>query len=249
MLSMTVAQDGVLPPPGRKHVRHSHRERVAFALRHPGLAWRIVTRRADATGITPAEIARYLPGDPVILEAGACDGTDTVRFARQWPGAVIHAFEPIPALYAEVRSRTEQLPGVRLYPLALAGQAGRVTMHVHDPGPGGNRGTSSLLPHPSPRAWQTEVQAATIEEWAAAEGVDRIDLMWLDMEGVELDALNAAGPVLGTVTAVCMEVSREPYRPGTPLYGEIIAWMAEHGFRVAIDRVTLWFGNILFVRR
>jgi FkbM family methyltransferase len=244
---MRAPQDGATPTSG-KHIRHSHRERAAFALRHPGLAWRIVTRQ-DATRITAGEIAPYLPGDPVILEAGACDGTDTARFAQQWPGAVIHAFEPIPALQDEVRSRTAHLPGVRLYPLALSGQAGRVTMHVHDPGPGGNRGTSSLLPHPSPRAWETEVQAVTIAGWAAAEGVDRIDLMWLDMEGVELAALKAAGPVLDTVKAVCMEVSREPYRPDSPLYGEVVAWMREHGFRVAIDRVTLWFGNILFVRR
>ena len=69
---MSAPQTGVTAPSG-KHIRHAHRERAAFALRHPGLAWRIVTRREDATGITPAEIARYLPGDPVILEAGACD--------------------------------------------------------------------------------------------------------------------------------------------------------------------------------
>ncbi len=244
---MSAPQDTV-PPPSGTHVRHSQRERAAFALRHPGLAWRVLTHH-DATGITAAEIAPYLPADPVILEAGACDGTDTARFAQQWPGAVIHAFEPISALYAEVRSRTEHLPSVRLYPLALAGQAGRVTMHVHDPGPGGNRGTSSLLPHPSPRARDTEVQAVTIAGWAAAEKVDRIDFMWLDMEGAELAALKAAGPVLGTVTAVCMEVSRDPNRPGTPRYGEVTAWMREQGFRMAIDRVTLWFGNILFVRR
>jgi FkbM family methyltransferase len=244
---MKSTQDGATPPSGQ-HIRHSHRERAVFAIRHPGMAWRIITRQ-DAIAITPAEIAPYLPADPVILEAGACDGTDTARFAGQWPGAVIHAFEPLPALYAETQSRTAHLPGVRLYPLALAGQAGRVTMHVHDPGPGGNRGTSSLLPHPSPQAWETEVQAVTIAGWAAAEQVDRIDLMWLDLEGMELDALKAAGPVLGTVTAVCMEVSREAYRPDSPLYGEVIAWMREQGFGVAIDRVTLWFGNILFVRR
>ena len=54
-------------------------------------------------------------------------------------------FRASSGLYAEASSRTADLPGVRLYPLALSGRIGPVTMHVMDPGPGGNRGTSSLL--------------------------------------------------------------------------------------------------------
>jgi hypothetical protein len=45
-----------------------------------------------------------------------------------------------------------------------------------------------------------------------------------------------------------MEVGREDFYVGAAPYHEIISWMKDNGFRVAIDRVTLWFGNILFVR-
>jgi 2-O-methyltransferase len=237
------------------HVRHSHRERAIFALRRPDMLWRKIRGR-DMIEIGVGEITRYLPPDPVILEAGACDGTDTARFARHWPGGVIHAFEPVPELYAEAKLRTAHLPGVRLYPLALSGRPGSAVLHVVDPGPRSNRGTSSLLVHlqASPDlldpayARDIEVQAVTVADWAQAEGVDRIDFMWLDMEGMELAVLKAAGPVFATVKAVCMEVAREENHVGTPLYGEVVAWMKDQGFRAAIDRVTLWFGNILFVR-
>ena len=237
------------------HVRHSHRERAIFALRRPDMLWRKIRGR-DMIEIGVGEIAPYLPPDPLILEAGACDGTDTAGFAQRWPGGVIHAFEPVPELYVEAQLRTAHLPGVRLYPLALSGCPGPAVLHAVDPGPGSNRGTSSLLvsAQTSPdgpdvaHARDIEVQAMTIADWAQAEGVDRIDFMWLDMEGMELPALKAAGPVFATVKAVCMEVSREESRVGTPLYGEVVAWMRGQGFRVAIDRVTLWFGNILFVR-
>ena len=77
--------------------------------------------------------------------------------------------------------------------------------------------------------------------------MERIDFMWLDMEGMELSVLKAAGPVSATVKAVCMEVTREERHVGTPLYGEVVDWMRNQGFRAAIDRVTLSFGNILFV--
>lgn len=237
------------------YVRHSHREQAMFALRRPDMLWRRIRSR-DMIEISADEIAPYLPPDPVILEAGACDGTDTVQFAQRWPGGVIHAFEPVPQLHAEAKLRTAHLPGVRLYPLALSSRPGPAVLHVVDPGPGLNRGTSSLLLNlqtPSDGldlvdARDIEVQAVTIADWAQTEGVDQIDFMWLDMEGMELSALKAAGPVFATVKAVCMEVSREEDRVGTPLYGEVVTWMRDQGFRAAIDRVTLWFGNILFVR-
>ncbi|MEP7025808.1 MAG: FkbM family methyltransferase [Actinomycetota bacterium] len=232
------------------HVRHSHGQRAMFALRRPNMLWRKI-RGKDMIEISVGEIAPYLPPDPVILEAGACDGTDTVRFAQRWPGGVIHAFEPVPELYAEAQLGTAHLPGVRLHPLALSSRTDPAIMHVVDPGPGGNRGTSSLLLADSAdeaHARDIEVKAVTIADWAHAEGVNRIDFMWLDMEGMELAALKAAGPVFATVKAVCMEVSREERYSGIPSYGEVVAWMSGQGFRVAIDRVTLWFGNILFVR-
>jgi 2-O-methyltransferase len=232
------------------HERHSHRERAIFALRRPDMLWRKIRGR-DMIEIGVGEIAPYLPPDPVILEAGACDGTDTARFAQRWPDGVVHAFEPVPELYAEAKLRTAHLPGVRLYPLALSGRPGPAVMHVAGPGLGSTRGSSSLLVNLQldlVRDRDIKVQAVTIADWAQAEGVDRIDFMWLDMEGMELSALKAAGPVFATVKAVCMEVTREERHAGTHLYGEVVAWMRDQGFRAAIDRVTLWFGNILFVR-
>jgi 2-O-methyltransferase len=237
------------------HVRHSHRERALYALRRPDMLWRKIRGR-DMIEIGVGEIAPYLPPDPVILEAGACDGSDTARFAQCWPRGVIHAFEPVPELYAEAKLRTAHLPGVRLYPLALSSRPGPAVLHVADPDLGLTRGSSSLLVHLQTssegldlaQAEDIEVQAVTIADWAQAGGVDRIDFMWLDMEGMELSVLKAAGPVFATVKAVCMEVTREERHAGTPLYEEVVAWMTDQGFRVAIDRVTLWFGNILFVR-
>lgn len=223
---------------------------MAFALRHPDMAWDRLRGR-EFIRISLAKIARYLPAAPVILEAGACGGADTVQFARYWPGAVIHAFEPVPTLYAQAARRTAELPGVRMYPLALAGRAGLVTMHVVHPGPGEPRwlGASSSL-RPSARGIATQVQAVTIADWAAAEGISWVDFIWLDVEGLEMDVLKAAGQLLRTVRAVHMEVRREEFEVGggTPLYPEVVAWMRAQGFRIAIDRVGLWFGNILFVR-
>lgn len=46
--------------------------------------------------------AQYLPKDPVILEAGAYLGDESVTLAKFWPAALLHSFEPIPQHYKTV---------------------------------------------------------------------------------------------------------------------------------------------------
>jgi FkbM family methyltransferase len=228
--------------------------RVSLAISKPELVLRRLRGKAIVE-IELHEIAPYLTDSPIILEAGACDGTDTARFAQYWPSSTIHAFEPIPELFAETERRTSALPQVRRYPLALSERTGSATMHVSS---GANRGDSSSLLTPTEHlqaeypqvqfARSIAVQTVTIDDWAHREGVDRIDFMWLDMQGMELPALKAAGPVLATTRAICMEVARKELYAGCPMYDEIVSWMRGQGFRPAIDRVTYSDGNILFVR-
>ena len=229
-------------------------KRVSFAISRPDLLVRKV-RGKDIVEIPPHEIAPYLSDSPIILEAGACDGTDTVEFAQRWPAATIHAFEPVPELFAEVERRTSHLSQVRRYPMALSNRTGSATMHISEKD-GGHRDSSSLLTpaehlaeYPQIQFTQSiVVQTITIADWAHEESVDRIDFMWLDMQGMELPTLKAAGPALATTRAICMEVARKELYAGCAMYDEIISWMRGQGFRPAIDRVTLSSGNILFVR-
>lgn len=231
-------------------------ERASFAVRRPDILWKKI-RGKEFIEIHPNEIARYLTDSPVILEAGACHGDDTVRMAQQWPGATIHTFEPVPDLFAEVEGRTRDLPQVHRYQLALSDHTGTATFHVSGYADGGgNRGSSSLLVPAEPILTTSEmafvrditVQTMTMSDWAESANVDRIDFMWLDMQGMELATLKAAGPVFETTRAISMEVNRKRFYEGCPTYDEVCSWMRDQGFRAAIDRVGLWFGNILFVR-
>jgi FkbM family methyltransferase len=238
-------------------VRHSFRQRASFAIHRPDILFRKI-RGKDLIEIDLDEVAPYLTGSPVILEAGACNGADTVKFAQRWPDATIYTFEPVPELFADVERRTSHLAQVRRYPMALSDRIGQATLHVSGDTEDRslNWGSSSLLTpaetllaNPQiPFGRSIAVQTVTIADWAHGEGVDRIDFMWLDMQGMELPALKAAGPVLATTRAICMEVAREELYVNCPMYDEIISWMKDQGFRAVIDRVTLWFGNILFVR-
>jgi FkbM family methyltransferase len=205
-------------------------------------------------GISLDEIAPYLGEHPVIVEAGASNGSDTVRFAERWPNAEIHAFEPVPSSFALVEENTRHLSQVRRYSLALADKTESRTMFVSADAVG-SHGSSSLLtatghldefPQVTFRE-QIDVQAVTLRDWVQTCGIERIDLLWLDLQGMELPVLQASPDVLARTRAVSIEVSRHELYAGSALYPEVIVWMKSQGFEAVIDRVLVAFGNMLFV--
>jgi len=61
------------------------------------------SKKFYSKGVIPLyEIAKYLPVNPVIIEAGAYIGNDTLEMSKVWPKGRIYAFEPVPMLYEKL---------------------------------------------------------------------------------------------------------------------------------------------------
>ena len=67
-----------------------------------------------------------------IFDIGACEGEDTIRYARRFPRSIVYAVEPLPANVARIRSAVVRYgaDNVRIVPLALANAVGRRTFFV-----------------------------------------------------------------------------------------------------------------------
>jgi FkbM family methyltransferase len=113
-------------------------QNFVWAATHPAhtlryLRWRDV--------ISYQEIARHLPADPVILEAGAANGQNSREMAEFWPGATLHAFEPVPGAKELLdRAVKDHSARVKTWPYALGDQAGSFEMNVSGEGEAGLRG-------------------------------------------------------------------------------------------------------------
>jgi len=79
--------------------------------------------------------------------------------------------------------------------------------------------------------------------------VPKVDFMWLDMQGYEIEALAAAPRLLSTVSAIHMEVCNVQLYDGAPLYPEVKRRMASWGFVPTIEAFFRVSGNVLFLRR
>jgi FkbM family methyltransferase len=201
--------------------------------------------------ITKEYIKPYLPADPVILEAGAHIGRDTMKMATLWPSGTIYAFEPVPELYAQLLERTKERSNVICDSRALSNENGTATFFVSS---GATTAASSLLePHeyriqrPEVQFHPTTVTTITLDSWAAENGVKNIDFMWLDMQGSELNVLKAASTMLPTVQAILIEVNLTERFKGNPSYEEVKAWLEAHGFTLAAqdapkhNKINLFF--------
>jgi FkbM family methyltransferase len=200
-------------------------------------------------------IRKFLPPNPVIIDAGAHAGGDSVEMCRLYTGSVIHAFEPVPSVFKLLQHNTRKFKQIHCHAIALSNQNGQQTMHVSS---GASDGSSSLLApkehltdHPDVFFKQTiTVVTKTLDTWAAEQNLSRIDMLWLDMQGFELEVLKASNVILPTVKVIHMEVSTRATYEGVPLYDEVKTWMQSKGFKVEVEAIPQgWdMGNVLFVR-
>jgi FkbM family methyltransferase len=218
------------------------------------LKGRIARRLGAGPFMQLARLSASLGDCPTIVEAGAHSGLDTVYLSSLFSGGTVHALEPVPDLYARLTTRTKGLANVRTYKCALGARSGRAILHLSA---GSSDGSSSLLQptghleyHPSVTfAASLEVPCISLDDWASNNGIAKVDLLWLDLQGLEFDVLSASSLVLPTVKAIYTEVSLKEMYGGTCLYPDYRRWLESQGFEVVTEDLK-WadMGNVLLAR-
>lgn len=218
--------------------------------------------KQDADSVLPY-FKRYLPENPIILEAGGFDGEDTVKMAHVWPKSTIYVFEPVPELFNKMCTNIKGFNNIAAYNFALSDSIGFATFNISElqNNPNVASGSGSLLKPKETLTWDphihfnrtVDVQTITIDEWAHQHNVNHVDFLWLDMQGYELPALQHGTKLLETVKLIYIEVEFVEAYEGQYLYEDVKIWLEEKGFVEIARDFTIppdWFwGNCVFVRR
>lgn len=174
----------------------------------------------------------------VILDIGSRDAEQSVEFARTYPEANVYAFEPNPQQYEICCSRVNDFDKITMYNLALSDKRGDLDFYVTH----GNVGASSLLkPLDVPFGHTNDfsvikVKCMTIDDWCKLESVGQIDVMWMDVQGVELNVLRSMNKdVLSKVKFIHCEASESPYYEGHSLKAELQSFLNENGFKTTFS--------------
>ena len=144
---------------------------------------------------------------PVVLDVGANNGQFAAAIFDYWPQARVHSFEPqshlVPRIqeFAAMNGLGDQLT---VNWCAVGARAGEADFYQ-------NRSpvSASLLRDKAARRSIRrvyKVPVRTLDDYAEAQGIRQVDILKLDVEGVELDALRGARQVLAGVRLMFLEV-------------------------------------------
>jgi FkbM family methyltransferase len=142
---------------------------------------------------------RFVGPSSVVLDVGANLGNFATQVAERF-GCVCHAVEPNPDVLAHIPAH----PRVHKHRLAIAGRSGTITLNVD----ADDHEWSALRPLKGRRYREAiDVPAVTLEEFAAGLGLSEIDVLKLDIEGSEVEVLDACSDAfLGRVGQIALEL-------------------------------------------
>lgn len=147
--------------------------------------------------------------------------------------------EPNPGLYAGLARH----PGLRAHHVAIGPRSGRVAFQVaeHD------ECSSLFRPARSVVSSQIECDALTLADFLERLGVERVDLLKVDIEGAELEVLGGAAPeLLARIDQIAVEFHETVGLGTAQEVREQIRRLHGFGFRVVKGSFTD-FSDVLFV--
>lgn len=213
-------------PPGRVY----HQRLASGADAYLDVSDRIQGEAALLRGYEPTLVRALLdllPPDGVLFDVGANVGLVAIDVLALHAGATVHAFEPHPDnLTALRRNLAPHLGGrARIVAAAAGAEPGELELVVgHEPGAHRVRGSDEPV---DSAARTLPVEIVTLDDYAATAGIERIDVMKLDVEGFELSVLEGAASLLerGAIRAIVSEASPDEQRAGS-----VAGLLSEHGF-------------------
>jgi FkbM family methyltransferase len=143
--------------------------------------------------------ANFCEEPQVVVDAGANIGLSSVFYANKFPNARIVAVEPEPSNYEMLQKNTAPYPNVIAVHAALWKE--NCNLSVYDPG----TGNTTFRTQPS-AGKNTPVVGVTLDKLMMDYGIDRIDLLKMDIEGAESDVFEHPSQWIDRVGAIAVEV-------------------------------------------
>lgn len=158
-----------------------------------------------------------------IFDVGASVGLYALLAAVANPRCQVHAFEATPEIARILAGNVllNSLDNVHINHLAVGRAPGQAFLHRFL-GPTGDNEGMNFVSSQQPEAVDHMVEMVSLDHYCQQRGIERIDLLKLDIEGGEYEALEGARRLLETRSIACIQV-------------ELAEWTAERSGHSIMD--------------
>ncbi len=192
----------------------------------------------------------YYPN--IIFDIGSRECNESVQFSKKFPNAKIFAFEPNPYQYDECKNNIRNYNNISFFPIALSDFENTAEFHITR----GNVGASSLLnptyvPFASSQDTETiQVPVTTLDMWTSENHINNIDILWMDVQGNELNVLNGAKSILHNTSIINTEVGLKAYYEAHTMKSDIFLFLEDMGFQLIHEQAE-WEceANVIFINK
>lgn len=174
----------------------------------------------------------------VVLDVGAHVGWFTLCWKEWCPTAEVHAFEPYAPSFAQLQANTAALGDVRLNRVAVSDARGEFDLNVL-----GDSIISNSLLMPDLDTWRSidyrtgpirteRVPVITLDDYAQDARLERVHLLKIDVQGLELSVLRGAERLLERTEHVLVESGIRPLYQGAARFSQVHEWLTDRGFHL-----------------
>jgi FkbM family methyltransferase len=175
------------------------------------------------------EALNYLPAGGVLVDIGANVGLFTAQVLAKRPCTAL-LFEPVPEYFEYCRERFGGLSDVAVENVALSDTAGKMRLWLDSQNLGWNTMVGEKV---EGEMTETVVDAITFDDYAERVGIDRIDVIKLDVEGGEYKVLAGMHRTLARLQkkpVILCEIGWGTAHPQWKEELEQFEWLFAHGY-------------------
>jgi FkbM family methyltransferase len=172
----------------------------------------------------------------IIFDIGSRDCCQSLEFCDWFPQSQIYAFEPTPKSAEWCFKAVEKYKNIHFFDSAISQKDGFIDFYEVT---NGNIGASSILKkndrhHYGSQYEQKKITISSIKAKTFIEknNINNVDLIWMDVQGAEIDVLSSFEDCLNNVKAIHTEVGLSEIYEKATIKNELINFMESKNFYV-----------------
>jgi FkbM family methyltransferase len=178
----------------------------------------------------------------VVYDIGAGDCQESIELQQLFKQSSIFSFEANPACIYDCEKKIKNIPGITFFPICINNYTGITTFHPIDQEKtittwkDGNPKASSLFlangTYKNETYFQDSIQipCMRIDDIQSMFKIPLPDIVWMDLQGAELAALQSMGNNLSHAKIIHTEVWGQAIYEGQSLFNDLESYMTAHGF-------------------